>query len=82
VKTVAVLLFVCIVAWAAGAAENSGHVEVNVDRILKQSAIPVYNYKIMETYPHDTTSYTEGLVVEKVEITEVGFAQRAHSQRS
>jgi len=64
VKTVAVLLFVCVVASAAGAAENSSHVEVNVDRILKQSAIPVYNYNIMETYPHDTTSYTEGLVVE------------------
>ena len=64
VKTVAVLLFVCVVASDAGAAENSSHVEVNVDRILKQSAIPVYNYNIMETYPHDTTSYTEGLVVE------------------
>jgi glutamine cyclotransferase len=25
-----------------------------------QSSIPVYGYKVLHTYPHDTGAYTEG----------------------
>jgi glutamine cyclotransferase len=64
VKTVAAFLLVCTLAWNVQAAEDSGHVQINPERIFKQTAIPVHNYKIMETYPHDQASYTEGLVME------------------
>jgi len=40
-----------------------GHREVSRERILGQTDIPVYTYRIVRTYPHDTTSYTEGLVM-------------------
>ena len=31
--------------------------------ILSQDTIPVFTYKIIKTYPHDVTSYTEGLLM-------------------
>lgn len=42
---------------------DAGHRQVSRERILDQTAIPVYDYRIARTYPHDTTSYTEGLVM-------------------
>lgn len=42
---------------------DKGHREVSRQRILDQSEIPVFDYRIVKTYPHDTTSYTEGLVM-------------------
>lgn len=50
----------------ASAIEKSnaiGHREVTRERILGQTEIPIYDYRIVKTYPHDTTSYTEGLVM-------------------
>lgn len=43
---------------------RGGHVQVTRQRILEQTAIPVYGYKVVETYPHDRMSYTEGLVMD------------------
>jgi glutamine cyclotransferase len=61
-----VLLLFCVLAlpaFNAGAADNGGHVQITRERVLGQSAIPVFNYKIAQVYPHDRASYTEGLVV-------------------
>ncbi|MBS0560325.1 MAG: glutaminyl-peptide cyclotransferase [Proteobacteria bacterium] len=49
---------------AARAGDDGGHVEVTRERVLNQSAIPVYGYRIVRTYPHDTSAYTEGLVMQ------------------
>jgi len=37
--------------------------QVSRTEILSQNVIPVYTYKIKKKYPHDVTSYTEGLVM-------------------
>jgi glutamine cyclotransferase len=37
------------------------HPQVSRDRIRNQQDIPIYDYRVVKTYPHDTTSYTEGL---------------------
>ena len=34
-----------------------------IEEILSQDTIPVFTYKIIKTYPHDVTSYTEGLLI-------------------
>jgi glutamine cyclotransferase len=34
------------------------------EEILSQDTIPVFTYKIIRTYPHDFTSYTEGLQID------------------
>ncbi|MFO1025677.1 MAG: glutaminyl-peptide cyclotransferase [Acetobacteraceae bacterium] len=44
-------------------ARPHGHTQLTRDRVLKQNAIPVYGYRIVATYSHDTTAYTEGLVM-------------------
>jgi glutamine cyclotransferase len=46
------------------AMDDTGHVQVTRERVLRQSAIPIYTYKIAQVYPHDRTLYTQGLVVE------------------
>ena len=48
----------------AGAADDRGHVQVTRARVVAQSAIPVYGYRIAQVYPYDRASYTQGLVVE------------------
>ena len=41
---------------------NSGTDTLTVNIVLKSDVKPlVYNYQIIKTYPHDTTSYTQGL---------------------
>ena len=37
--------------------------QVNREEILSQNTIPLYTYKIVNTYPHNVTSYTEGLLM-------------------
>ena len=37
--------------------------QVSREEILSQNTIPVFTYKIIKTYPHDVTSYTEGLLM-------------------
>ena len=54
----------------AKTAAGRGHVQVTRERVLAQSAIPVYSYKVAQTYPHDRTSYTQGLVVESDSVYE------------
>ena len=60
------LAALCLAAPAPAANENGAdehaHVEVTRARILNQKTIPVYGYRILKSYPHDTASYTEGLV--------------------
>jgi glutamine cyclotransferase len=45
----------------ARAADDGGHTQVSRARVLNQTKIPVYSYKVVKAYPHDRTSYTEGL---------------------
>ncbi|RZM29200.1 MAG: glutaminyl-peptide cyclotransferase, partial [Pedobacter sp.] len=41
---------------------NSGTDTLTVNIVLKSDVKPVvYNYQIIKTYPHDTSSYTQGL---------------------
>ena len=37
--------------------------QVSREEIHSQNTIPVFTYKIIKTYPHDVTSYTEGLLM-------------------
>jgi glutaminyl-peptide cyclotransferase len=37
--------------------------QANREEILSQNTIPLFTYKIIKTYPHDVTSYTEGLQI-------------------
>src|SRR5215469_14963046 len=48
---------------SANASGESDYVQVSPERVLSQSEIPVYGYKVINTYPHDKTSYTEGLTL-------------------
>ncbi|WP_421695947.1 glutaminyl-peptide cyclotransferase [Aestuariivirga sp.] len=50
-------------ALADNTAPFRAHVELTRRRVLDQHAIPVHGYKITNTFPHDRTSYTEGLVM-------------------
>ena len=61
-RAVFVLLVALWLCPPAAATDAGGHVEVTRDRILHQTGIPVFGYKVIRTYPHDTASYTEGLV--------------------
>src|SRR5262249_39764205 len=45
-------------------------VQVSRERVIGQTAIPVYRYKLVQTYPHDTDAYTEGLVMRDGDIFE------------
>ncbi len=47
---------------AAAAPVETPHVEVTRARVLEQRATPVFGYRVVRTYPHDVTAYTEGLV--------------------
>lgn len=42
---------------------DNAHIQLSRDRVLGQTRIPVYGYRVVATYPHDATSYTEGLVM-------------------
>jgi len=37
--------------------------QIDRARVVGQTAIPVYGYRVVATYPHDTNSYTEGLLM-------------------
>jgi len=37
---------------------------VNLEFSLTFRVIPVYTYKVVNTYPHDRSAFTEGLVFE------------------
>jgi glutaminyl-peptide cyclotransferase len=43
--------------------DDAWYVQVSRERVVGQTAIPVNNFKVVQTYPHDTGSYTEGLVM-------------------
>lgn len=47
----------------APSGDDADRVQVSRERVVGQTAIPVYRYKVVQTYPHDPTSYTEGLVM-------------------
>jgi glutamine cyclotransferase len=61
-RFIEVLIALCV-TWAVQAADSGGHVEVTMARMLDQTRIPVYGYRVVQTYPHDRTSYTEGLTM-------------------
>ena len=37
--------------------------QIDRARVVEQTAIPVYGFKVVATYPHDTNSYPEGLLM-------------------
>ena len=50
-------------------AKQDGHIsgaleQVSREEILSQKKIPVFTYRIQKTYPHNITSYTEGLLMD------------------
>jgi glutaminyl-peptide cyclotransferase len=60
----AVLLWSAMVGCAAGPrSDPRSYEQVTRAEILEQTSVPVYGYRILRTYPHDPTSYTEGLTV-------------------
>ena len=63
-RTAMSLLFTLLLPLGAAAADDDGDVQVSRRRVLDQTGIPVYTYKIAQTYPHDRSSYTEGLAME------------------
>lgn len=64
------LLFLGLSGLAAPVSAQHEHVAFDPDRVFQQTAIPVYGYEIAATHPHDTTSYTEGLVMVDGELYE------------
>lgn len=42
---------------------NSNVTSTNVNKTNVSSAVPVYTYEIVNTYPHDSKAFTQGLVV-------------------
>jgi glutamine cyclotransferase len=62
-RTAVSLLFALLLPFGAGAADDDGPNQVSRGRVLDQTSIPVYTYKIAQTYPHDRSSYTEGFVM-------------------
>jgi glutamine cyclotransferase len=82
-KVVALVLGLAAAFAAAAWVERSaqaGHSQdqLSRERVLDQTAIPVYNYKIIKTFPHDTSSYTEGLVMKDGRLFE-GTGLHGHS---
>jgi glutamine cyclotransferase len=63
----AVLLSLAVLAPSADAARPTldviERVQVSRERALGQTAIPVYGFKVVQTYPHSTGYFTEGLTV-------------------
>ncbi|MEJ2718217.1 MAG: glutaminyl-peptide cyclotransferase [Deltaproteobacteria bacterium] len=58
------ILAMCVNPGTVQAKEDPrDRVQVTTHRIMEQKDVPVYRYKIIKKYPHDTTSYTEGLVM-------------------
>jgi glutamine cyclotransferase len=45
--------------------DPKGYDQVTRAQILSQTGVPVCSYRILRTYPHDPTSYTEGLVLHR-----------------
>ena len=43
---------------------NAGHVQLTRERVLNQKDIPVYGFRVVNTYPHGASSYTEGLALD------------------
>lgn len=57
------LLALLAAAAAAASPPPSDYRQVPRERIIGQSAIPVYGFRVVATYPHDRQAYTEGLVI-------------------
>jgi glutamine cyclotransferase len=64
------LLFALLLPFVAWAVDDGGHIQVSRARVLNQTNIPVYTYRVAQTYPHDRSSYTEGFVMENGAIYE------------
>ncbi len=64
---VGVLIFGLCGCYSANIKEEKGAPkgvgQACMEEILSQDTIPVFTYKIIKTYPHDVTSYTEGLLI-------------------
>ena len=60
------LLILPSVFHAALAGEGKSKVNAQVDRdyVLAQKSVPVFTYKVLRSFPHESSSYTEGLVID------------------
>lgn len=65
----ALLSVLVLPAFLSGSYAGEGHSTANgqVDRnyVLSQTSVPVYTYKVLRSLPHESSSYTEGLVVDE-----------------
>jgi hypothetical protein len=52
-RTAVSLLFALFLPFGAWAADDGGHIQVSRARVLDQTNIPVYTYRIAQTYLHD-----------------------------
>ena len=48
----------------AGDGNSTVDAQVNREHVLAQKSIPVFGFKVLRTLPHESSSYTEGLVVD------------------
>ncbi|MBS2040754.1 glutaminyl-peptide cyclotransferase [bacterium] len=48
----------------AGDGNSTVDAQVNREYVLSQKAIPVFGFKVLRSLPHESSSYTEGLVVD------------------
>jgi glutamine cyclotransferase len=79
-KTSTVVMMLCLlVAFNAEGADDLRLIPVTPERVLEQFTIPVYRYKVVQTYPHDRTSFTEGLVIKNGTVYE-GTGRYGHSK--
>lgn len=57
------LLLLVGLAWA-GDGKSTVDAQVDRDYVLSQKSVPVFGYKVLRNYPHESSSYTEGLVID------------------
>lgn len=62
-KTILLALLLTGLA-SAGDGPSTVDAQVNRQHVLSQKTIPVYGFKILRSLPHESSSYTEGLVVD------------------
>lgn len=65
-------LLVPFLLGAVGAGEGQAIPNAQIDReyVLSQTSVPVFGYKVLRSFPHESSSYTEGLVIDEGQLYE------------
>ena len=73
-------MIAALVMFSFVACNNNGDTE---DENAIASTTAIINYSLVNTYPHDTTSYTEGLLIHEGKMYEsTGFTEELPQTRS